>query len=253
MQISANLGFLYTELPLLGRIQAAANDGFDAVEFHWPFETEAEKVAAALKANSLQAVALNVPVGDAQAGDVGLTAVPGREEEARNAIRVGIEYAAIAGVGAVHVLAGKAQGAEAKTTYLHNLTYACEYAAENGIEIFIEPMNTRDLPGYYLKGTQQASDTISSVGAGNLKIMYDFYHLQIMQGDHVNRIRDLSRQIGHFQMASVPERGEPENGELDIPWLLSTLGIERIGAEFKPSATPGGWLKGFRASLDASM
>lgn len=246
MRIAANLGFLYADLPLLERITAAARDGFDAVEFHWPYDIEAMAVRTALERAGIPGLALNTWRGDVAAGEFGLSALPGREAEAQDAIRRALDYAATAGIGAVHVMAGLAAGPDAGKTFLRNLAFACEHAEAAGLHILLEPLNVRDVPGYFLTGTDQARDLILKLGSTRIGIMYDFYHMQIMQGDHVARVEALGELIAHYQMASVPDRAEPDAGELDFRWLIDRLGIEQIGAEYRPRVPPGQWLARFR-------
>lgn len=250
MRISANLGFLYTELPMVARIEAAARAGFDAVEFHWPYETPAADLGAALRAAGLPGLALNTLRGDVGAGEFGLAALPGRRREARRAIDQAIDYAAQAGIGAVHVLGGKAAGVEAEAAFLDNLAHASERAAQAGLMILIEPLNTRDVPGVFLSNNEAAWRLISAVGRDNIRILYDFYHAQVTRGDHLRTIADLGGLIGHFQIAGCPDRGEPEQGELNFHLLLDRVapGDTFVGAEFVPSRDPALWLAEFRAA-----
>lgn len=248
MKLSANLGFLYDDLPMLDRIAAAARDGFDAAEFHWPYEVPAATLRAALAAAGLPGLGVNTRRGDVEAGDFGLAAVPGREAEARALIEEAVGYAAEAGIGSVHVMAGKAEGEAAEATFVANLQHACALARPSGVTVLIEPINTRDVPGYFLSGTDHARRVIEKVGAAELKIMYDLYHLQIMQGDHVRTIEALGDLIGHVQIASVPDRAEPDEGELDPRYVLQRVGYQGyVGAEYRATRPVGEWLSGFRA------
>ncbi|MDH7786050.1 hydroxypyruvate isomerase [Ochrobactrum sp. 19YEA23] len=251
---SANLGFLWQDLPLPDAIRAAKVAGFDAVECHWPYKFEPGDVAAALRETGLKMLGLNTSRGNVEAGDNGLAAIPGREEEAQAAIRQAVDYAVAIGALNIHVMAGKAEGEVAHRTFLTNLTYACERAAAHGITILIEPLNHRDAPGYFLKTSEQAIAIISQVAASNLKLMFDCYHLQIMEGDISKRLEALQPHIGHVQIAAVPDRAEPDHGELDyrhIVRLLDTLGYEKpLGAEYRPKTTTDAglsWLPGLKA------
>ncbi|MEL4071200.1 TIM barrel protein [Ochrobactrum sp. GPK 3] len=251
---SANLGFLWQELPLPDAIRAAKAAGFDAVECHWPYNFDAGAVAAALRETGLTMLGLNTSRGNVEAGDNGLAAIPGREDEAQAAIRQAVDYAVAIGALNIHVMAGKAEGEAAHRTFVANLTYACERAAAHGITILIEPLNHRDAPGYFLKTSGQAIVIINQVAASNLKLMFDCYHLQIMEGDISKRLEALQPYIGHVQIAAVPDRAEPDHGELDyrhIVRLLDTLGYEKpVGAEYRPKATTDAglsWLSGLRA------
>ena len=252
-KFSANLGFLFTDLPLPAAIEAAALNGFDAVECHFPYSTPASETKAALKKTGLRMLGLNTIKGDESKGDNGLCAIPERIEEARAAIDQAIEYAAQIDTHNVHVMAGNASGAAADKTYLDNLRYAVSKASKHGISILIEPLNPYDAPGYYLNSTDQAKEIIDAIDAGNLKLMFDCYHVQIIEGDVCRRMKSLLPIIGHIQIASVPDRAEPDQGELDYRYVLgivNELGFNApIGAEYKPAATTEAglnWMQGLR-------
>lgn len=254
MRYSANLGFLFTELPLPQAIHAARDAGFDAVECHFPYEIPAAEVAQALHDTGVTMLGLNTWPGDKAAGDFGLAALTGREAEAQAAIRQALDYAVATGTRAVHVMAGRTDGGEAaEATFRANLAYACDLAAPDGITILIEPINTRDVPGYHLSRTDHAVRIIEGLGKPNLKLMYDCYHMQIMQGDQAVHLRALLPVIGHIQIAAVPDRGEPDQGEVDYLWLMGELDgmgyAAPVGAEYKPRAGTRqglGWLTRFR-------
>lgn len=255
MRYSANLGFLFTELPLPQAIHAAKKAGFDAVECHFPYDVPAAEVAQALQDTGLVMLGLNTWPGDKTAGDFGLAAVPDRKDDARKAIAQAVDYAVTTKTRAVHVMAGRTDGGDlAEATFRENLTYACDLAAPHGITILIEPINTRDVPSYHLSRTAQAVKTIRNVDRNNIKLMYDCYHMQIMQGDLVTDLRALLPHIGHIQIAAVPDRGEPDQGEIDYRWLMQQLDImgyqAPVGAEYKPrNGTAQGldWLARFRS------
>lgn len=238
MKFSANLGFLWADRPLPDAIRAAKAAGFDAVECHWPFEVPAAEAAAALAETGLAMLGLNTRRGDVAAGDNGLAALLGREAEARAAIDEALAYAVAVSAANVHVMAGYATGPQAQEAYLANLRYACDAAAAHGITILIEPLNRYDAPGYFLTTTDQAVAVIEAVGAPNLKLMFDFYHVQIMEGDVSRRLERLLPQVGHIQIASVPDRGAPDHGELSFAHvfrLVRDLGWDApLGAEYKP-------------------
>lgn len=245
MRFSANLGFLWADLPLPQAIHAAASAGFDAVECHWPYETAPEAVVAALAETGLPMLGLNTRRG--AAGENGLAALPGREAEARAEIDRAIAYARAIGCGAVHVMAGRAEGPAAEAIFLANLAHACRSAPD--LTILIEPLNRYDAPDYFLSGSDQAARLIARAGHDNLKLMFDCYHLQIMEGDLSRRLQALMPIIGHVQIAAVPDRGAPDHGELDyrhICGVLRDLGWQRpIGAEYRPGGAPEaslGWL-----------
>jgi len=255
MRYSANLGFLFTDMPLPQAIHAAKDAGFDAVECHFPYDIPAAEVATALHETGLTMLGLNTVPGDKAAGDFGLAALTGREDEARSAIAQAIDYAVATGTKAVHVMAGRTDGgAAAEATFRANLTHACNLAAPHGITILIEPINTRDVPDYHLSRTDHAARIIADLGHPNLRLMFDCYHMQIMQGDLATHLQKLLPIIGHIQIAAVPDRGEPDQGEVDYPWLMQHLAglgyCAPIGAEYKPRAgtlNGLGWLGRFRA------
>lgn len=253
LRFSANLGFLWQELSLPDAIRAAKAAGFDAVECHYPYDVPAAMVCEALQETKLTMLGLNTIRGNAEAGDNGLAAVPGREDEARQAIGQAIDYASATGTLNVHVMAGKASGETARAAFVANLKHACELAAKTGTTILIEPLNHRDAPGYFLQTSEQALEIIAVVGAPNIKLMFDCYHLQIIQGDLTRRLQKYLNSIGHIQIASVPDRREPDHGEIDYRYilrLLEELGYDHpVGAEYRPAtSTDAGlqWLKDYR-------
>jgi hydroxypyruvate isomerase len=252
MQFSANLGFLWADLPLTDAIRAAKVAGFDAVECHWPYAFSSERVVAALAETGLPMLGLNTRRGNLAAGENGLAAVPGRETEARAAIDEAIAYAAAVGARNIHVMAGVAKGAEARAVFLSNLAYACEAAKPLGLTILIEPLNRYDAPGYFLTNTDQALGIISETGLTNLKLMFDCYHVQLMEGDITNRLTRLLPVIGHIQIAAVPDRGPPDHGELDYGYVfekLRQLGWSRpLGAEYIPGTGAQPALEWMRAA-----
>ncbi|MGZ2258805.1 hydroxypyruvate isomerase family protein [Roseobacter sp. A03A-229] len=239
MQFSANLGFLWTDRSLPDAIRAAKIAGFDAVECHWPYDVPSADVAAALIETGLPMLGLNTRRGDVGAGENGLSALVGREDEARAAIDDALAYAADIGAKNVHVMAGFAEGAEAHACFRRALIYASDHAAKQGATILIEPLNHYDAPGYFLGTTDQAAQVIGEVGAPNLKLMFDCYHVQLMEGDLTHRLEKLQPIIGHIQFASVPDRGPPDQGEVNYPHVFETiqkLGFGGpIGAEYKPT------------------
>ncbi len=249
---SANLGFLWNNLALPDAIRAAKAAGFDAVECHWPYETPPEDVNAALSETGLAMLGLNTRRGDVKAGENGLSALPGREMDARAAIDEAISYASATGTANIHAMAGFASGARAHEVFVSNLAYTCEQAAAHAITILIEPLNHYDAPGYFLNTTAQATSIIEQVGAANLKLMFDCYHVQLMEGDLTNRLKHLHTIIGHIQFASVPDRGSPDHGEVNYSHVfevISALGYDApLGAEYKPVGPTEdtlGWLKAF--------
>lgn len=252
LRFSANLGFLWNDRPLPDAIRAAYLAGFDAVELHWPYATPAGDIRRALEDTGLPVLGLNTVRGDVAAGDMGLSAVPGREREARDAIDLAIDYASDIGCGKVHVMAGRAQGAGARTTFVENLAYAAERARSAGVGLLIEPLNIHDAPGYFLSSCADAASIIADVGGDAVRIMFDCYHMGRMGRDipaEFGAHRDL---IGHVQFAAVPDRAEPDHGDVDYATLLPRLLADGwdgfLGAEYRPRARVEdglSWLRGF--------
>lgn len=247
---SANLGFLWQELALPDAIRAAKAAGFDAVECHWPYAHDPQVVRAALQETGLTMLGLNTARGDVAAGENGLLALPGREADARAAIRQALDYAGAIGALNVHVMAGKAVGRAAHETFIKNLSFAADQATQAGVTLLIEPLNHFDAPGYFLQTSAQAETIIAEVRSPLIKLMFDCYHLQIMEGDLSRRIERLMPIIGHIQIAAVPSRREPDGGEVNYVHIvqhLKKLGYARpLGAEYKPAASTEaglGWLK----------
>lgn len=242
MRLSANLGFLFTDRPLTEAVAAAAGAGFGAVECHWPYDTPPEALKAACAAAGVPLLGLNTRKGGD--GAFGRAALPGREAEARAGIDEAIRYARAAGGTAVHVMAGVGGDAD---VFADALAYATARARD--LTILIEPINTRDVPGYHLSSTRDAMALQDRIGADNLKIMFDCYHLQIMEGDLFTRATAMLDRIGHIQFAAVPDRGEPDAGEVNYAWLLPALRDAGytgwFGAEYKPrpnTPAPFAWL-----------
>ncbi|MGS4946926.1 hydroxypyruvate isomerase family protein [Meridianimarinicoccus sp. RP-17] len=254
MRFSANLGFLWADRSLPDAIHAAHRAGFAAVECHWPFDVPAVAVRAALMQTGLPMLSLNTRRGDVAAGEFGLSALPGREDEARAAIDEAIAYACATGARAVHVMAGAASGPRAHDAFCANLFHACAGAATHDITILIEPLNPRDAPGYFLSGTDQAAAIIRDLDQPNLRLMFDFYHVEIMEGAALCRFARLLPLVGHVQVASVPDRGPPDHGDLDYGAVfaeLARLGWSRpVGAEYRSATATDetlGWMAAFRA------
>ncbi|MEM8851824.1 MAG: TIM barrel protein [Pseudomonadota bacterium] len=245
MKFSANLGFLWADRPLPDAIRAAKAAGFDAVELHWPYETPAPDVKAALDETGLPCLGLNTSKGDGN----GLSALPGRGEEARAAIDQAITYARAIDAKAVHVMAGFATGPAADATFREALAYACDQAPD--LTILIEPLNYYDAPDYFLTNTTQALTIIHAVAKPNLKLMFDCYHVQVMEGDLTRRFAACRPQIGHVQVASVPARAAPDQGEIAYDRLLPALAWDApFGVEYKPGGDTDAslaWLSPFQA------
>lgn len=253
MKFSANLGFLWTDRSLPDAIRAAHVAGFDAVECHWPYDTDPKEVLIALKETRLPILGLNTVRGDTSAGENGLAALPGRKKDARAAIDQAIAYASQVGALSIHVMAGFANGVQAEKTFISNLSYACDKASTTGQTILIEPLNRHDAPGYFLKTTEQAAQVIAQVNATNLKLMFDCYHVGRTEGDLIYRLRALKSVIGHIQFASVPLRGQPDQGEVNYDAVFEAIEamgwIQPLGAEYKPGGDTDAsmaWLRKWR-------
>lgn len=251
-KFAANLSMLYPEHDFLDRFDAAARDGFKAVEYLFPYAFKAEVIAARLQANGLQQVLFNAPPGDWDAGERGMACLPGREAEFKDAIHQALAYAQVLSCPRVHVMAGLVPaGTDRQSlmpTYVANLRWACEQAAPLGIDLLIEPINTRDIPGFFLNRQDHAHEVLGRVGATNLKVQMDLYHCQIVEGDVAMKLRQYlpTGRVGHVQIAGVPQRHEPDLGELNYPYLFSVLDelgySDWVGCEYRPAAgtAPGG-------------
>jgi hydroxypyruvate isomerase len=256
-RFSANLSFLYTELPFLERFAAAAHDGFRAVEFAFAYEFPAPEIAARLAANHLAQVLINAPPGNLAAGKRGLAALSGREEEFAASITTALDFAGELRCPRVHVMAGvlpegadQAQRDRARATFVNNLRFAAHEALRHDLALTIEPINTRDIPGYFLNTQAQAHGIREEVGAPNVGVQMDLYHAQIVEGDLAEKLRRWLPHIGHIQIAGVPGRHEPDVGEINYRYLfdlLDELGYEGwVGCEYRPrNGTSAGlaWMK----------
>lgn len=240
-KFSANLGFLWPDRPLLERIDAAAAAGFKAIELHWPYATPAGEVRARCEKHGLVLLGINTPLGNAEAGDFGLGAQVGREAEFREGFLQAVDYARQAGASSVHVMAGVVapqRKAEAKRVFVENLRFAAGNAPD--LTLLLEPINQRDKPGYFYSSIGEAAEIIAEVGAPNLKIMFDVYHVGVSEGDVTKRLEKHLGDIGHVQIAAVPSRAEPDEGEIAYHAIFATL--DRIGwagwtgCEYKPRA-----------------
>lgn len=252
-RFAANLSMLFTEVPLLERFERAARAGFKAVEIQFPYELPAEQLQQALWRNQLTLVLHNLPAGDWTAGERGIACLPDRIEEFRDGVDTALTYAAVLGPSQINCLAGiRPAGVsvpEARRVLTDNLRYAATKLKVQGLKLLIEPVNTKDIPGFFLSGTQQALDLIAEVAADNLFLQYDAYHAQRMEGDLANTLATHLDRIAHIQIADNPGRHEPGTGEIDYPFLfahLDRIGYKGwIGCEYKPAAATEaglGWL-----------
>jgi hydroxypyruvate isomerase len=229
---------MFNELPFLDRFGAAAKAGFKGVEFLFPYEFPAAEIRRRLSDAGLSLVLFNLPPGDFAKGERGLAALSGREAEFDSAISRALEYAAALGCPRVHAMAGLVHQGASRAVYLANLKKAARRAATFGIEVIIEPINTRDIPGYFLNRLSEARAIIYEVGEGNLGLQFDIYHRQVMEGDVATAIREYAPLSRHYQLASPPDRGEPDDGELNYPYLFKLIDDTGftgwIGCEYRP-------------------
>ena len=252
-RFAANLSMLFTEQDFLARFKAAADAGFEGVEYLFPYEFSSADIKAHLDANGLTQVLFNLPAGDWAKGERGLARHPDRVEEFRAGVKLAIAYAQVLGNTQVNCLAGiRPQGVDDETvekTFVANLKYAAEKLQAAGIKLVMEMINTRDIPGFYLNTTKQALEIQAEVGSTNLFLQYDIYHMQIMEGDLARTMEGNLPQINHIQLADNPGRHEPGTGEINYRFLfthLDRIGYRGwIGCEYKPKTTTTaglGWL-----------
>ncbi|SCW86419.1 2-oxo-tetronate isomerase [Ancylobacter rudongensis] len=253
-RFAANLTMLFNEVPFLDRFEKAAAAGFTGVEYLFPYDFPVEELVAKLKANNLKQVLHNLPAGNWGGGERGIAILPERVDEFRAGVDKAIDYATALGCPQVNILAGIVPaGADREVlhnTFVNNLKFAAPKIKEAGLKLLIEPINTRDIPGFFLNYTKQAKAIIEEVGSDNLFIQYDIYHMQIMEGDLARTIEANLAQIAHIQLADNPGRNEPGTGEINYPFLfrhLDAIGYEGwVGCEYKPKGETGaglGWLK----------
>ncbi|MBU4529918.1 MAG: TIM barrel protein [Hoeflea sp.] len=239
-RFAANLSMMFTEHAFLDRFEAAAEAGFGAVEFLFPYDYPAQEIALRLTAASVEQVLFNLPPGDWAKGERGLAALPERKAEFQQSVRSALEYATVIGASRLHMMAGLADPGSQRhrAAYRDSLAFAADAAAEQGIDVLIEPLNGRDMPGYFLRNFDDAADLIADLGRENIKLQFDIYHRQILHGDVIRGLESLLPVIGHVQIASVPHRNEPGSGELDdfrILEVLDELGYKGfVGCEYRP-------------------
>ena len=269
-RFAANLSMMYVELPFLDRFEAAAKDGFKAVEYLFPYAFEAKEMAARLKNNGLQQVLFNLPPGGVDAvsidaawndGTRGIACIAGCEAEFAAGADLALRYAEALECPRLHMMAGLVpegkSKADARETYINNAKAASQLVAKQGINLLLEPINTRDIPRFFLNRQDEAHALIAEIGQPNVKVQMDLYHCQIVEGDVATKIRQYlpTGNVGHFQIAGVPERHEPDIGEMNYPYLfdvIDCLGYDGwIGCEYKPklggqpngTSSGLGWLK----------
>jgi 2-dehydrotetronate isomerase len=240
-RLAANLAYLFTERPLLERFAAAAAAGFRAVELQLPYDHAPSAVKAELDRHGLTVLGINTAPGRSASGEFGVAAVPGREQEFATLFKQALDYVTAIGGCQIHCLAGKVppeQRPAAEKTFIANLTRAADAAREHNITVLIEPINPRDRPDYFLTRAEQAADIIAKVERPNVRIQFDFYHAQIVGGDLIRRFEKHFPFVGHVQIAAVPSRHEPDEGEVNYPAIfaaLDRLGYGTwIGCEYRP-------------------
>jgi hydroxypyruvate isomerase len=234
---------MFNEVPFMARFAAAANAGFKGVEYLFPYEFPTDAIAAELSKHDLTNALFNLPPGDWAAGERGITCLPGREEEFRADVAKAIEYAKGLDTKQIHAMAGivpqSADAAKVRATYISNLKYAAGEMDKHGIRLLVEAINTRDMPGFFLNTQAQAYAVLEEVGAANLKMQMDLYHMQIMEGDLIIKLSKYAAHCGHVQIASVPKRNEPDSGEVNYPYVfehLDQIGYsEWVGCEYRPA------------------
>jgi hydroxypyruvate isomerase len=246
---------MFNEVPFLDRFGAAAEAGFQGVEFLFPYEYPVEALVERLHRHRLENVLFNLPPGNWSGGERGLTCLPGRRDEFRAGVETALAYATCLGTKRVHAMAGiapaAANPAELRESYVANLKYAAAECARHGITLVIEAINTRDMPGFYLNTQLQAYEVLQEVNAPNLKMQMDCYHMQIMEGDLATKLQKYAPLCAHIQVAGVPERHEPDTGEVRYPYLfdlLDKIGYDGwVGCEYRPAGNTADGLGWFRA------
>ena len=253
-RLAANLSMLFSEHAFLDRFAAAAAAGFRYVEYQFPYAHEAAAVAAAAQRAGVQVVLHNLPAGDMAAGERGIACLPGREREFRAGVDQAIDFAKAAACPRLNCLAGLAPAGRAQfETLVGNVRYAARRLSEVGLQLVLEPINTRSVPGFFLTGTRQALDVLDAAGEGNALLQYDVFHMQIMEGDLAATLERLLARIGHIQIADVPARHEPGTGEINFDFLLAHLDAIGysgwVGCEYNPRGDTLEGLKWARSFL----
>ncbi len=257
-KFAANLSMMFNEVPFLDRFEAAAGAGFKGVEFLFPYEFPPEAIEEKLRRYGIEIVLFNMPPGNWAAGERGITSIPGREEEFREGVEKALLYATRLGVPRLHAMAGippaTADRAACRETLIANLRYAAEQLATHGITLLLEAINSRDMPGFFVNTQAESFDIVSTVGAPNLKMQMDLYHMQVMEGDLAKKLEKYASLCGHIQIAGAPERNEPDTGEIRYEYLykkLDAMGYAGwLGCEYRPAAKTVdglGWFRGLAA------
>lgn len=253
-KFAANLSMMFNEVPFIQRFERAAHASFSGVEYLFPYEESAEAIATELAKYNLTQVLFNMPAGDWAAGERGMASIPGREDEFAQGVQTALKYAKALGCKQIHAMAGKLDvrftQEQQQACFIKNIQYAADVMVEHGIRVLIEPINTRDMPGYFLTTQKQAEALLPEIARENVFIQLDLYHCQIMEGDLLKTIERLWGKFSHIQIASVPYRHEPDSGEVNYPWIfnqLDEMGYQGwLGCEYHPAGRTEdglGWLK----------
>ncbi|MCW2256452.1 hydroxypyruvate isomerase [Providencia alcalifaciens] len=253
-KFAANLSMMFNEVPFIQRFERAAHASFSGVEYLFPYEESAEAIATELAKYNLTQVLFNMPAGDWAAGERGMASIPDREDEFAQGVQTALKYAKALGCKQIHAMAGKLDvrftPEQQQACFIKNIQYAADVMAECGIRVLIEPINIRDMPGYFLTTQKQAEALLPEIARENVFIQLDLYHCQIMEGDLLKTIERLWGKFSHIQIASVPYRHEPDNGEVNYSWIfnqLDEMGYQGwLGCEYHPAGRTEdglGWLK----------
>ncbi|MGE5157457.1 MAG: 2-oxo-tetronate isomerase [Gemmatimonas sp.] len=251
-RFAANLTMMFNEVPFLDRFEAAAQCGFTAVEFLFPYEYPADEVGERLHRNGLTQALFNLPPGNWAAGEKGFAALPERFEDLQQSLQIALPYVKATGVKRVHLMAGIADRKDpnAVAAFRKSVIWAAEFFKPHGLDLVIEPINPRNVPGYFLNDFGFARDLIGELAIPNLKLQFDIYHCQIIHGDVTMRLREMMPIIGHIQIASIPSRHEPDGEELNYPFLfdeLDRLGYAGfVGCEYNPRGRTADGLAWFK-------
>jgi hydroxypyruvate isomerase len=241
MRFSANLGLLWADRPLLARIEAAARAGFRAVELHWPYDVPASDVAAAARRWDVTLLGINTAPGNLTAGEWGLGAIPGREQDFQGTVDQSIEYCRSSGATAIHAMAGnvaRSDGERARAVFAANLRVAAAKVLEHRLTLLLEPLNPNDNPGYFYSTLHEAVSLIEELALPNVKLQFDVYHVARSEGDVLAKLDKYRAHIGNVQIASVPARAEPDEGEIAYPVIFAALEKLKyegwVGCEYRP-------------------
>lgn len=251
-RFAANLTMMFNEVPFLDRFEAAAKSGFTSVEFLFPYDYPADEIGERLRRNGLTQALFNLPPGDWAAGEKGFAALPDRFEDLKQSLQIALPYAKATGVKRVHLMAGNAgrEDPNAVAAFRNSVVWAAEFFKPHGLDVVIEPINPRNVPGYFLNDFGFARDLINELKIPNLKLQFDIYHCQIIHGDVTMRLREMMPIIGHIQIASIPSRHEPDGEELNYPFLfeeLDRLGYAGfVGCEYNPRGKTADGLAWFK-------